>query len=180
MRAGACGGRNAASSRESVAGSGIRSQPTGRPACSVANEMQTNHADFGGTGQTSAARRPDGTARNGIRRHGAIRGRRSHNPEVAGSNPARATKPHAEGLRRLPDSGRRFVLQLGSGGRGRRSDKSSSAADGLSSSTRSLLLTPPPHPHPPCRYSVGASVVSSARATASSRVITAPSAWARS
>src|SRR5919106_6134134 len=32
--------------------------------------VQTNHADFGGTGRTSAARSPDRTARNDTRRHG--------------------------------------------------------------------------------------------------------------
>src|ERR671919_293304 len=39
-------------------------------ACLGANRLQTNHADFGGTRRTSAARSPDGAARNGTRRTG--------------------------------------------------------------------------------------------------------------
>ena len=40
-------------------------------ACSGAkNEMQTNHADFGGTARTSAVRSPDRAALNGTRRTG--------------------------------------------------------------------------------------------------------------
>jgi hypothetical protein len=37
-------------------------------ACLGANHLQTNHADFGDMGRTSAARSPYGTAQNGSRR----------------------------------------------------------------------------------------------------------------
>jgi hypothetical protein len=39
------------------------------PACLGANHLQTNHAELGGTGRSSAARSPDRTARNGTRRN---------------------------------------------------------------------------------------------------------------
>jgi hypothetical protein len=38
-------------------------------ACLGANHLQTNHAELGGTGRSSAARSPNGTARDGSRRN---------------------------------------------------------------------------------------------------------------
>jgi hypothetical protein len=60
-----------ATSYERRIGANLRPQVTSRSplACLVAKtHLQTNHADFGGTGRTSAARSPDRTARNGTRR----------------------------------------------------------------------------------------------------------------
>jgi hypothetical protein len=56
--------------RDCVPGSSHRFRAAWPFACPGANHLQTNHADFGGTGRTSAARSPDRTVRNGSRRTG--------------------------------------------------------------------------------------------------------------
>jgi hypothetical protein len=66
--------------------------------CLGANHLQTNHAVFGGTGRTSAARSPDRTARNGTRRT------RRHEPtglitqrSLVQIQPAQREKPQVRG-----------------------------------------------------------------------------------